>query len=142
MRKKGSDRKQKDRERESKGELLGGGRERERDGNNYLKKHLLQTFPWDIHPLQKSLQRPPHPIPLLLPHPQLNTALVCTSMRFDKPLPVKVITHTEGVWEKGNVGGTEEPEIMPSGCVYVRRENSARININRASQGMGDFNRI
>lgn len=42
--------------------------------------------------------------------------------------------------------GNEEPEIMPSGCVYVKRENSACININRANQGRrsrgADFNRI
>lgn len=55
---------------------------------------------------------------------------------------MKAITHTQRDWEKGKVGGTEEPEIMPSGCVYVKRENSARININCASQGREDFNRI
>ncbi len=50
---------------------------------------------------------------------------------------MKAITHTEQDWEKGKVGGTEEPEIMPSGCVYVKRENSARININRKSADGG-----
>lgn len=85
---------------------------------------------------KKSLHRPPTPHFSLsfLPQP-------CAGLHFnavDKLLPVKAITHTEGeTGREGAVGGTEEPEIMPRGCVYVKRENSARININRASQGMG-----
>lgn len=89
-------------------------------------------------PQKKSLHRPPTPHFSLSFLPQH-----CAGLHFnavDKPLPVKAITHTEGeTGGEGEVGGTEEPEIMPWGCVYVKRENSARININRASQGMGGF---
>lgn len=89
-------------------------------GGYIFFKPLLQTFPRDIHPFQKSLHRLPDLIPLtLLPAPPTQH---CTGLHFnvvDKPLPVKPITHTEKDFDKGKVGGTDEFEIMPSGCVSV-----------------------
>lgn len=123
-------------------------------GNNYLKSPFCR-LPLGTFILSRKTSVDPHTPFLCLSvsfqHPQLNTALVCTSMRSTshylwKQLLIQGETRRKERWEgqryRIRERRSEEPEIMPSGCVYEKRENSGRININCVSQGRGDFNRI
>lgn len=101
-----------------------------RDGNKYWKKPLLQTSPWDIHLQNKPLSTPIPPSVCLSPSSTHNLTLHWFALQCGRQATTceSNYSYRERLEErKGGrdgdieqVRGSEEPEIMPSGCVYVK----------------------